>query len=143
MRTWGLLAALLLVGVLLWEFVPIYRCVWVGGFSFQVAVKSGRPAAITAVSCQPCHSVEEADEIVKYRRHFEKSGVMSADPFTGDPLTVYVGTTGATSWWGRELRYHQPGYLAVLVTFADGTREGKVVAISDVRRDQTVEVEFR
>ena len=132
--------AVLALGVLAWEFVPIQVLIWDGSFDLIVRVEcpEGRPRAVT---CEAFDRREFANEAVTHLLPSEsRSWSAVADPFDGRPITVHVAVSGRESPFGRELRRSQFRYLAVIAVMPDGRRVGKVVDIPDGQVSREVSV---
>jgi hypothetical protein len=127
-------------GALTWEFIPFYVIVWDGGFDLTVNVSS-TAGPLHSVSCQAFGRREEADEALENLRPPEtRLWSAAADPFTGEPLTVFVPPSGRESPCGREPRRSQFRHLVVLGELRDGRRTGKLVEIPDGRVSREVSV---
>ena len=132
------LIAVLALGVLAWEFVPVQVLIWDGSFNLIVRVEcpEGRPRAVT---CEAFGRREYADEAVAHLLPLESWSAV-ADPFDGQPITVRVAVSGRESPFGRELLRSQFRFLAVIAVLPDGRRVGKVVDIPDGRVSREVSV---
>lgn len=142
-RTWIIVCVVAFGLVLAVEFVPIYRCLWVGGYDLAVNIdKSDDPPAM--VGCFGMIHRDEADRFCSLSpdpREFGRFESRSfADPYTGQPLKVHIRTTGQTSAFGRELGRHQQRFLVVNAEWRDGRRACKVVKIPDGRESREVRV---
>jgi len=132
--------AVLALGVLAWEFIPVQVMIWDGSFDLTVRVESsaGQPQV---VSCEAFGRREYAEEAVAHLLPPEsRMWSTTADPFDGQPLIVRVAVSGRESPFGRELRRSQFRYLAVIAVLPDGRRVGKVVDIPDERVSREVSV---
>jgi hypothetical protein len=141
-RTLVTIAAVLAAGFLAWEFVPLEKKIWDGGFHLTVHVESeaGQPLS---VSCETFGRREHAEEALAVLLPPEtRMWSTVADPFDGQPLTVLVPVSGRESPLGRELRRSQFRYLVVIAVLPDGRRVGKLVDIPDSRVSQEVSVSF-
>ncbi|MBX7102568.1 MAG: hypothetical protein K1X57_00700 [Gemmataceae bacterium] len=132
--------AVLGLGVLAWEFIPVLVIIWDGGFDLTVRIEcpEGRPLAVT---CEAFGRREYAEEAVAHLLPPEsRSWSTVVDPFDGQPITVQVAVSGRDSPFGRELRRSQFPFLAVIAVLPDGRRVGKVVDIPDGRVSREVSV---
>lgn len=127
-----IVVAILAVGVLAWEFIPIQELRWNGTFKLTVRVDcpEGRPRS---VSCEAFGHREYADNAASLLPYEPNVWFVVSDPFDGQPITVRVPIGGRESPFGRELNRHQYQFLAVIAVLPDGRRVGKVVEIP-VRR---------
>lgn len=130
--------AVLALGVLAWEFVPVQVLIWDGSFDLTVRVvcPEGRPRAVTY---EAFGRREYADEAVAHLLPPESWSAVS-DPFDDQPITVRVAVSGRKSPFGRKLRRSQFRFLAVIAVLPDGQRVGKVVDIPDGRVSREVSV---
>jgi len=134
------IAVVVVAGALAWEFVPLQVTIWDGGFDLTVNVSS-TAGPLRSVSCQAFGRREEADEVLKYLLPPEtRLWSAVADPFAGEPLTVFVPLSGRESPSGRELRRFQFRHLVVIGELRDGRRTGKRVEIPDGRVSREVSV---
>ena len=142
-RAFLTIAALVIAGVLAWEFSPFPVTIWDGGFNLTVHVTS--PAGpLHSVSCQAFGRREQTEEVLEYLLPPESLGYSAvADPFVGEPLKVYVPVSGRDSPSGRTLRRTQFRYLVVIGQWQDGRRAGKLVEIPDGRVSREVSVVLR
>ena len=142
-RTILILFAVVVAGVLAWEFVPIQVMIWDGGFDLNVHVESRRPQP-QSVTCEAFSHREQAQVVaVRWLPLGSSTRSAIADPFVGQPLTVAVPVSGRRSPFGRELRWSQFQALLVIATYPDGLRVGQVVDIPDGRVNREVTVTFR
>lgn len=141
-RTPLILLAVVVAGVLAWEFVPIQVMIWDGAFELKVHVVCHTDPP-RAVSCEAFGHREYAEKIVARLLPTESQARSAiADPFGGQTLTVSVPVSGRRSPFGRELRWSQFQALVVIATYPDGHRVGKVVDIPDSRVSREVTVEL-
>ena len=133
-------AIMVVLLALFWEFFPIYVEVWDGHFDLTVQVSSplGR---LGSVSCEAFGARELAEQAVEnlYPPDTHLSSAV-ANPFDGQPLTVTVPLSGRKSPVGRELRRHQFQYLAVIGRLENGKKIGKLVEIPDCRVAREIDV---
>ena len=136
-RTLLTLAAVLVAGLLAWEFGPIdvKRCS--GSFDLTVRVE-GRPRSISCEAFGGERSAEDVLAVLMPPESRRWSAV--ADPFDGRPLTVGIPVSWRESPLGRQYRRTQFRYLVVIATMPDGERVGKLVDIPDSRVSQEVTV---
>jgi hypothetical protein len=139
---WTLLIGSLLgiVGVLLWEHIPIQHRCWVGGYDLTVHVEpsAGR---IWSVHCVIFRSREESDPILQHLIPTrDGDSFAAAEFFTGEPLALHVKSSGVQSAWGRNLSHHQSRYLVVIAELESGKRVGRLVEIADSQREVTVRI---
>src|SRR5262249_44674811 len=112
-----------------------------GNFPLTVHVASASHAPIQAVSCQAFVRQGDASTAAEQGLPPEATDwTTSADPFTGEPLSLELPFTARVSAFGRTLREFQHRALAVIVTFRDGSRVSKVVAIPHRKAAQSVTV---
>ncbi|WP_439624709.1 hypothetical protein [Gemmata sp.] len=140
-RTW-LLGAAFLTAASLWAYTSVTYVVWDGGYDLTVRVSS-KAGAPSAVSCQT-HGVRRDAE---YALEHHLPAVMkqwsaTADPFVGEPLTVFVPVSGRNALSGRELSRSQFCWLVVTAVLPDGRRTGTLVEIPDGRVSREVRVEL-
>ena len=139
-RAFLIVALLVIVGALAWEFIPIQVTIWDGGFDLTVQVSS-TAGPLRAVSCQAYSRREEAEHILEHLLPPEtRLWSAVADPFDGKPLAVAVPLSGRVSPCGRELLRVQFQYLVVIGQLKDGRRIGKLVEIPDSRVCREVSV---
>jgi hypothetical protein len=131
---------LLLAGALAWEFIPLETIIWDGGFNLTVRVSSSA-GPLHSVRCQACGRREDAEYVLEYLipPDFRPWDTV-ADPFDGQPLTVYVRSSGRASPLGRTLQRSQFQYLVVIGQLEDGRQIGKLVEIPDGRVVRQVDV---
>lgn len=134
-----LIVALLAIGAILtWEFLPMQRTVWDGGFDLTVNVSS-TAGPLRSVMCKSCRQREETEFILEHSEHQEaRSCAVFVDPFDGKPLTAHVPLSGVDSPCGRDLRRFQDHYLVVIGQLQDGRQMKKVVEIPDCRESREV-----
>jgi hypothetical protein len=137
-RLIAIISAIVIAGLLAWEFVPLQVARWDGGYDLTVLVASP-PGTLRAVSCEAFSKREGALQSMESP---EVSWSAVAQPFSGEPLTVHVPMSGRASPCGRELKRSQFGYLLVIGDLPDGQRVGKVVKIPDGRVSRTTRVQL-
>ena len=138
---WRLIVTIIvLVSVFLWEFIPVQVVVWDGGFDLTVTVSSNA-GPLRSVSCQAFGHRDSAEFAIEQLLPTEADHWSThVEPFSGEPLTVFVPLSGRKSMCGRELSRMQFRHLAVIGQLHDGRRVGKVVVIPDSRESNTVSV---
>jgi hypothetical protein len=142
MRRKLLTAALLLIVVgVLWVYTSMPCLTADGGFHLTVRVSSN-PGPPQAVSCEACSSRKHAEYAMEHLLLPETRWSATADPFTGEPLTVRVPISVRYSRSGRELSHFQFQYLVVVAVLPDGRRVGKVVDIPGGQVSREVNVEL-
>lgn len=142
MRWKLIVAVIVLVSVCLWEFIPVQVIVWDGGFDLTVTVSSNA-GPLRSISCQAFGHRDSADYAVEQLLPMEADHWSThVEPFSGEPLTVFVPLSGRKSPSGRELSRMQFRHLAVIGQLQDGRRVGKVVVIPDCRVSHKVSVTF-
>lgn len=139
-RAFLIIAALVIAGALVWEFGPIPVTIWDGGFDLTVHVTS-LAGPLRSVSCQAFGRREQTEQVLQYLLPPEtRLSSATADPFVGEPLTVFVRVSGRDSPSGRQLQRSQFSYLVVIGQWQDGRRVGKLVEIPDGRVSREVRV---
>ncbi len=124
-------ALMLVVGGLLWVYTSATYIIWDGGFDLTVRV-SRTPEPPRSVSCEVFSQRQDAEFALEHLLPPEsRMWSAIADPFAGEPLTVYVPVGGRESMSRRQLRRFQFRYLVVIATLPDGRRVGKMVDIPD------------
>ena len=116
--------------VALWWYDTSAVTVREGDFPLTINVVSTSHAPIQDVSCQAFP--RESDASTAAERGLPPEATdwrTSADPFTGEPLSLELPFTARVSAFGRTLHEFQHRALAVVVTLRDGRRVTKVVAI--------------
>jgi hypothetical protein len=124
------------------EFVPMYRKEWVRTYGLAVHVDGGGEAP-RVVRCAVAARKVDADVLRASppgSDHKNTPRSVTADPFDGRPLTVWITTTGASSAFGRELARAQDQYVVVIAEWADGQRVSRVVEVPDGRATREVQV---
>ena len=135
-------AALIVAGLLAWEFVPLQVTIWDAGYDLAVQVSS-TTGPLRSVSCEAFPRREAAADFLKYLLPPEtRLWSTVADPFAGEPLTVHISVSGRDSPSGRELQRFQFRYLLVVGQLQNGRRVGKLVEIPDERLSREISVEL-
>jgi hypothetical protein len=115
-----------------------------GSYTLSVRVHSASESPIRSVTCEAFGRAEGADYSLKNLIPPD-SGYQSAtaDPFTGEDLTVEIRTTVVTSGLlDRVLKDSQSHALLVIVQYGDGRRVGKVFEIPHRRVASSIEAVF-
>jgi hypothetical protein len=142
LRVFLILAALVVAGVLAWEFIPIQIRINDGWYDLTVRVSS-TDEGLESVICQTFGRYEVAKETLENLLPPEAGSYTSvANPFVGAPLKVRAFSSYRESLFGRVLQQSQSEYLLVIGQFKDGQRVGKLVRIPDVGVSREISVEL-
>lgn len=135
-RVW-IVAAVLVHGACLWVYTSAEWIIWDG--SYQMTLRVSGP--VRAVGYEPFGHREDAEFIVQHAGSPKNwDWAITVEPFTGEPLQVYVPMSGRASMSGRELDRVQFRYLAVAGQLEDGRWVAKVVDLPDCRESREVNV---
>ena len=96
-------ALLLSAGAVLWVYTSTTYIIWDGGFNLTVRVLSN-PGPPRSVSCQVFGHKQEAEYVLEHMplEAWPGSESATADPFSGEPLTLIVPVSGRESMSGRQ-----------------------------------------
>jgi len=115
-----------------------------GAVLLTVTLTSASRSRIASVSCEAFFSEEHARQALEFLIPPERGRwSVVADPYTGRPLQVEVGTserTRSSLLWSFS-RYSQFRHLVVIVRYADGRREGRLCDIPHLRKSRSLWVE--
>lgn len=114
---------------------------WIGGFDLKVTLVGDPGAPIQSIDAYPL----ENDFVLEGFKvdQLEGGGSPERVPLADDnSFHVHLTAMGRTSSTGRELSYHQPQYLGVVLTFEDGTSRRLWVELPDGRKSKEVELEI-
>jgi hypothetical protein len=137
----GVLAGLSILVVLPILILCSIAKVWDGRFDLTVHVSSSEFVP-QAVSCEPEFKRVMADFDVEHFDMAEVTWSTTADPFTGDALTVPIPVSGRELIFGFESSRTHCQWLAIIAVAPDGKRIGKVVEIPDGRKCREIYVKL-
>lgn len=147
MRRWRIIPVVaVLAALVVWLLAFRSHIVWDGSYELSVHIETDRP--VRAVVCESISGPEDrAEEELAWVKTFgrpEAPGPWSTvrERYDGQPIPVQVAVSGKDSYLGYELERSQFRYLVVVVTYPDGSRQGKVVDIPDERLSHKVRVTF-
>jgi hypothetical protein len=148
MRRWRIILVVVAAAVFAFCYLSFTTHIrWDGGYELTVHMDNqGQP--IRAVCCQSMggrqEDAERALEWTLASGRPESLGMWAAvkERYDDQPVQVRVAVSGRDSYLGLELSRSQFRHLVVVVTYADGTRAGKVVEIPDGRVSREVRVSF-
>jgi hypothetical protein len=141
----GLVFTLALVIVTAVLFVPFYEIVDDGARPVSVTIRSASGLAIQSVSGEAFGSAESAEPTLQNLSPPETFIHSSTqDPYLGEKLAVPVPTSEHSKhslvWNYRS--FYQFKTLVVIVQYANGRREGRMIEIPDLRQKRDIVVEF-
>src|SRR5262249_5682217 len=129
-----------LAGVLAVDLANVAICD--GSYELSVTVKSLSGSPIKAVSCEAISTADEAQYSLEHLLPPDtRLWSTSAEPFTGEPLSVVVPFSFRASPLGRTWGDSQFRSLLVIVRYQDGRQEGRLVEIPHRKDSRAVTVE--
>ena len=136
-----LILTTIVAGLLIFSrFVPTYNY-WIGGFDLQVSLVGDPGAPIRTIDAYPLQDDLEL-ELFKANA-LEGGGLPQRVTFsTESSFQVRLKTMGKSTASGREISYHQPQYLGVILTLGDGTSRRDWVELPDGRESRRVELKL-
>lgn len=139
---WVALGATAAIAVVFYALAFTTHIIWDGSYELTVRFENRGPL-IRSVSCESYGNRDSAEFAVAHHLSSERQVWSEVeDPFQGKPVKVRVAVSGHDSFLGFELSRSQFRYLAVIVTYPDGRKAGRVVDIPDMRESREVTVTF-
>ena len=135
--------AIVLGGLLIWEFVPIQVKIWDGYVVLTVHVSrpNGNPQLVGCKAFSRRNSAEEGLLIwTVAAKGFDGAPLSETQPLQGKTLKVSIPTTSRESPMGRETRFAYCKFLLVIAQLQDGQRIGEIVEVPDPRITREITV---
>ena len=141
-RKWLILNLLLIAGGLLWLYTSVPWIHWSGGYDLTIHVKAD-PGLVDSIACESFLRREDAEGAFgcRFASAFARCPA-KADPFVGQPLTIYINQGGQDAMSGRELSRTQYRFIVVFGLLHTGGQVSKVVEIPDGRVSREISVEL-